>query len=611
MVNTRKTFLLAVASLFILSAQAQNTLRLMTYNIRNANGMDDVRSFQRIANVINNASPDVVAVQEVDSMTNRSGQKYVLGEIAERTQMHAYFAPAIDYDGGKYGVGLLTKQSPIRLQTMPLPGREEERTLILAEFDDYIYCCTHLSLTEEDRMKSLKILKSFADESKKPFFLAGDMNAEPESAFIKELQKEYQIISNPKQPTFPAPEPKETIDYIATLKQNAAGFAVISARVLNEPVASDHRPLLVVLRMAEKANKIFRTKPYLQNPVGNGITVMWETTVPAYCWVEYGTDKTQLKRARNIVDGQVVCNNKLHKVRIDGLQPGQKYYYRVCSQEILLYQAYKKVFGNTAQSDFSEFTLPAADTESFTAVVFNDLHQHTNTFRALCKQIQNIDYDFVVFNGDCVDDPVDHDQATTFISELTEGVRGDCIPTFFMRGNHEIRNAYSIGLRDHYDYVGDKTYGSFNWGDTRIVMLDCGEDKLDTHWVYYGLNDFTQLRNEQVDFLKKELSSKDFKKAKKRVLIHHIPLYGNDGENLCADLWTKLLEKAPFNVSLNAHTHRYAYHPKGELGNNYPVIIGGGYRMDGATVMILEKKKDELRVKVLNAKGEVLLDIKV
>ena len=611
MINTRKTFLLALASLFILSAQAQNTLRLMTYNIKNANGMDDVRSFQRIANVINNASPDVVAVQEVDSMTHRSGQKYVLGEIAERTQMHAYFAPAIDYDGGKYGVGLLTKQAPIRLQTMPLPGREEARTLILAEFEDYIYCCTHLSLTEEDRMESLKVLKTFADSSKKPFFLAGDMNAEPESAFIKELQKEYQIISNPKQPTFPAPEPKETIDYIASLKQNAAGFAVISARVLNEPVASDHRPLLVVLRTAEKADKIFRTKPYLQNPVGNGITVMWETTVPAYCWVEYGTDTTQLKRARNIVDGQVVCNNKLHKVRIDGLQPGQKYYYRVCSQEILLYQAYKKVFGNTAQSDFSEFTLPAADTETFTAIVFNDLHQHTNTFRALCKQIQNIDYDFVVFNGDCVDDPVDHNQATTFISELTEGVRGDRIPTFFMRGNHEIRNAYSIGLRDHYDYVGDKTYGSFNWGDTRIVMLDCGEDKLDTHWVYYGLNDFTQLRNEQVDFLKKELSSKDFKKAKKRVLIHHIPLYGNDGENLCADLWTKLLEKAPFNVSLNAHTHKYAYHPKGELGNNYPVIIGGGYRMDGATVMILEKKKDEMKIKVLNAKGEVLLDIKV
>ncbi len=607
----KKNLLLIIAILFVFSAQAQNTLKLMTYNIKNANGMDDVCNFQRIANVINNASPDVVAIQEVDSMTKRSGQKYVLGEIAGRTQMHAYFAPAIDFDGGKYGIGLLTRQVPVRLQTIPLPGREEERALVLAEFEDYIYCCTHMSLTEEDRMESLKIVKSFTTPYKKPLFLAGDMNAEPESDFIKELQKDFQLLSSPKQHTYPAPEPKETIDYIAALKSNANGFALISARVLNEPVASDHRPILVELRTAEKANKIFRTKPYLQNPVGNGITVMWETTVPAYCWVEYGTDTTQLKRARTIVDGQVVCNNYLHKIRIDGLQPGQKYYYRVCSQEMLLYQAYKKVFGNTAQSSFSEFTLPATDTDSFTAVVFNDLHQHTKTFRALCKQIQNVDYDFVVFNGDCVDDPVDHNQATAFISELTEGVHGDRIPTFFMRGNHEIRNAYSIGLRDHYDYVGDKTYGSFNWGDTRIVMLDCGEDKLDSHWVYYGLNDFTQLRNEQVDFLKKELSAKEFKKAKKRVLIHHIPLYGNDGVNLCADLWTNLLEKAPFNVSLNAHTHKYAFHPKGELGNNYPVVIGGGYKMDGATVMILEKKKNDLKIKVLNVKGEILLDITV
>ena len=607
----KKNLLFIFAALFIFSAQAQNTLKLMSYNIKNANGMDNVCNFQRIANVINNTSPDVVAIQEVDSMTNRSGQKYVLGEIAERTQMHGYFAPAIDYDGGKYGIGLLTKQVPLRLQTLPLPGREEARTLILAEFADYIYCCTHMSLTEEDRMKSLELVKAFTSSSTKPLFLAGDMNAEPESGFIKKLQKDFQILSNPKQHTFPAPDPKETIDYIATLKQNAKGFAVISAKVINEPMASDHRPILVELRTAEKADKIFRMKPYLQNPVGNGITVMWETTVPAYCWVEYGTDTTQLKRARTIVDGQVVCNNYLHKIRIDGLQPGQKYYYRVCSQEILLYQAYKKVFGNTAQSAFSEVTLPATDTDSFTAVVFNDLHQHTQTFRALCQQIKNVNYDFVVFNGDCVDDPVDHNQATSFISELTEGVCGDRIPTFFMRGNHEIRNAYSIGLRDHYDYVGDRTYGSFNWGDTRIVMLDCGEDKPDDHWVYYGLNDFTQLRNEQVDFLKKELSSKEFKKAGKRVLIHHIPLYGNDGKNLCANLWTKLLEKAPFNISLNAHTHKYAYHPKGELGNNYPVIIGGGYKMDGATVMILEKKKDELRVKVLNAKGKILLDITV
>ena len=338
---------------------------------------------------------------------------------------------------------------------------------------------------------------------------------------------------------------------------------------------------------------------------------MWQTNVPSYCWVEYGTDPSNLKRARTLLDGQVVCGNTLHKIRLDSLQPGQKYYYGTCSQEILLYQAYKKVFGNTARTELREFTLPAAGDDSFTAVVFNDLHKQSKTFQALCEQIKGIDYDFVVFNGDCVDDPANHDQATAFISELTEGVEGDRVPVFFMRGNHEIRNAYSVGLHSLFDYVGDKTYGSFNWGDTRIVMLDCGEDKPDDHWVYYGLNDFTKLRNDQVGFLKRELASKEFKKAAKRILIHHIPLYGNDYENLCSGLWGKLLEKAPFNISLNAHTHEYAYHPKGSLGNNFPVIIGGGYSMKSATVMVIEKKKDILKVKVLNTKGEVLLELTV
>lgn len=243
----KKTFLLLFTVLLALSAQSQNSLRLMTYNIKNANGMDDVCDFQRIAEVINHIRPEVVALQELDSMTNRSGQKYVLGEIAGRTQMHAYFAPAINYDGGKYGIGLLTRQVPVSLKTIPLPGREEARTLIMAEFDDYIYCCTHLSLTEADRMASLDLIKDFAIAHKKPFFLAGDLNAEPESAFIKYLQKDFQILSNVNEHTFPTPDPTETIDYIITLKQNAKDFTVTSTEVVNEPVASDHRPLVVVL----------------------------------------------------------------------------------------------------------------------------------------------------------------------------------------------------------------------------------------------------------------------------------------------------------------------------------------------------------------------------
>lgn len=65
----KKTLLLLFTLLLALSAQSQNSLRLMTYNIKNANGMDDVCDFQRIADVINHIHPEVVALQELDSMT--------------------------------------------------------------------------------------------------------------------------------------------------------------------------------------------------------------------------------------------------------------------------------------------------------------------------------------------------------------------------------------------------------------------------------------------------------------------------------------------------------------------------------------------------------------
>ena len=600
-------FLLLSMLAMAASAHSQDYLKLMSYNIRNTKGMDNVRNVQRIANVINNEAPDVVAVQELDSMTTRSNQTDVLAEVAERTQMHANYAPAISFQGGKYGIGILSKEQPIAIRTFPLPGREEERMLMVAEFKDYFFACTHLSLTEEDRLASLDIIKNSASTSNKPFFLAGDLNDTPDSKFIKSLQQDFQILTNTKKPTYPAPEPKETIDYIAAWKENTDNFANLSTQVVEEPLASDHRPITVTLRMAKKADELFLTQPYVQNPVNNGITIMWETTIPAYSWVEYGTDKANLKRVRLIIDGQAEFNESIHKIRMDNLTPGQTYYYRVCSQEILQYKAYSKKFGNIAQSDFYSFTMPEADTDSFTAIIFNDLHQRGNVFQALLKQVENVNYDFVVFNGDCIDDPANHEQATRFVKLLTESVHGDRIPTFFMRGNHEIRNAYSIGLRKHLDYVGGKTYGAFNWGDTRIVMLDCGEDKTDDHKEYSGLNDFTQLRHEQVGFLQEELASKAFKKADKRILIHHIPLYGCD--NLCKDLWEPLMKKAPFHVAINAHTHQFAHHPKGSLGNNYPVIIGGGNSLKNATVMILEKKKGELRIKVLDAEGKVLLDI--
>ena len=588
------------------SAFAQEYLKIMTYNVRNSKGMDNVMDCRRAATVIRTQAPDVVAVQELDSMTRRSGGKYILGKIADYTGMNAEYFPAIEFDGGKYGIGILSKEKPLAVKGYPLPGREEERALLVAEFEEYVFACTHLSLTEADRMASLETIGKIAKDYSKPFYLAGDLNDIPGSQFIMALQENFRILNKLESKTFPAHNPDRTLDYIAVWKATAPKMDVVSREVGDEPVASDHRPVTVLLRTAIEAEELFCTKPYLQNPADGGMTIMWETIIPAYSWVEYGTDTTQLERARLLVDGQAEFNESVHKIRLEGLKPGVKYYYRVCSQEILYYGGYHKIFGNTAVSPFYSFVTAQEDADSFTALVFNDIHQRKHIFEALYRHVKDVDYDFVVFNGDCIDDPKDHNQASGTLQFLTESVNGSSIPTIFIRGNHEIRNAYSIGLRKHLDYAGGKTYGAFNWGDTRIVILDCGEDKKDDHKEYSGLNDFTSLRQEQVSFLKEELSSKAFKKADKRILFHHIPIYGMLGGNLCEPLWRPMLDKAPFDVAFNAHTHQYAFHPSGSSENNYPVFIGGGKSMDNATVFVVRKSKGKLSVKVINTAGEIM-----
>lgn len=252
MINSTEIFT-RQAVVFLLMACMSSSLsfaqeKIMSYNIRGCRGIDGVYSCQRIADVILREKPDVVAVQEIDSMTNRSHGQYVLGEVAKLTGMHDSFASAISYDGGKYGVGILSREKPKRLTSYPLPGREEQRVMLVAEFKRYVLCCTHLSLTGSDRTASLLQIKKLAEATRKPFFLVGDFNDVPHSNFICTLMQDFVILSDLDARTFPSPRPEETIDYITIYKKKAGKVKVTTRKVVNESIASDHRPVIVELR---------------------------------------------------------------------------------------------------------------------------------------------------------------------------------------------------------------------------------------------------------------------------------------------------------------------------------------------------------------------------
>lgn len=240
--------LLFLLMTFFFSCDGEKEIHYMSYNVRDCKGMDDSVSYVRTASVINKLKPDVVAIQELDSVTKRSKGKYVLGELAELTGMYATYSPSIDFSGGKYGIGMLSKEKPLKVRRYSLPGREEKRSLLVAEFDNYVCCCTHLSLTKEDRMASLPIIQEIASLYSKPFFIAGDWNATPGSLFIKEICRDFTLLTDTSEFTFPADTPQCTLDYIALKKDEGLKVLARETSVVEAPLESDHRPVIVRLR---------------------------------------------------------------------------------------------------------------------------------------------------------------------------------------------------------------------------------------------------------------------------------------------------------------------------------------------------------------------------
>ena len=230
------------------------SLKIMTYNIRHGAGMDDVVDLDRQANVIRNATPDIVGLQEVDSVVKRSGYIPQAAVLGEKLGMHATFGPAIPLTKGKYGVAILSKEVPMSVRNIPLPGAEK-RTLLVCEFQEYVFACTHLDLEEENRLTSLSIILEEVARWEKPFLICGDWNDEPSSTLITKMKKSFYFINNitnnKANYTFPASNPTKIIDYIASygVGSNRVFKSIKSRRVLNEPEASDHRPVVVEIGM--------------------------------------------------------------------------------------------------------------------------------------------------------------------------------------------------------------------------------------------------------------------------------------------------------------------------------------------------------------------------
>ena len=224
-------------------------VRVLSYNIHHGEGVDGKINLGRIAAIIRSVKPDVVALQEVDRKTGRSGGVDQAEELARLTGLRMIFGRTIDHDGGLYGNAVLSRLPAKRSANHPLPGHEL-RGLIEAGFSDFTFFGTHLDATRDEtkRVEGATEINRRAAESEAPALLAGDLNAVPGSAPMKTLAAAWHIGGEGRElPTIPSRKPTRQLDYV--LYRPADRWKVIEVRVLDEPVASDHRPIFAVLEL--------------------------------------------------------------------------------------------------------------------------------------------------------------------------------------------------------------------------------------------------------------------------------------------------------------------------------------------------------------------------
>lgn len=251
----------------ILSAATQNMrISVMTYNIHSCIGVDGQVSPMRIAEVISEYAPDMVALQEVDNEIARTGMVNQVAVIGEALGMSYHFHPNTPFNGGHFGNALLSRHSLRIVKTGLFPRYQcrrelERRGAILAEVEIEARCIrvlnTHLGLRRMERKAQVEKLlghewvgltnRSF------PVILCGDFNAHPLSMVCRLLKRQFRDVQGclrrqRSRKTWHSNYPIVRIDHVF-VSPDFTVRDVLVPRTARTRIASDHLPVIAHLEI--------------------------------------------------------------------------------------------------------------------------------------------------------------------------------------------------------------------------------------------------------------------------------------------------------------------------------------------------------------------------
>ena len=237
-------------------------LKVLVYNIHAGKDAKGVDNLERVAAIVRDSKADVVLLQEVDKGTTRSGNVDQPAELKRLTGFHVSFGKTLDYQGGDYGIAILSRwpilsDTLIRLPVTPPQDRSgvmnEPRGALRVRIDapggELGVINTHIDAGREDlyRLQEARKILEVAGpwrDSTGTLLIGGDLNSEPQSAVqamfpLAGWRDAYKECGQGSGLSFPANVPVKRIDYLMITGDTQC----TTASVLNTE-ASDHRPVL-------------------------------------------------------------------------------------------------------------------------------------------------------------------------------------------------------------------------------------------------------------------------------------------------------------------------------------------------------------------------------
>ncbi len=225
--------------------------RIVSYNIRHGRGMDDRVDLDRTAATLAALNPDIVGLQEVDMNVRRSGSVNQAAELGRRLGLHEAFGPFMDLQGGRYGMAILSRYPLRSVREIKLPTGNEPRIALAAEVrlptgESMMIINVHFDWVGDDgfRFAQAEALAEHLRSLAMPFVLLGDFNDQSGSrtlALFEALAMEAKKPADNRM-TFSSTKPASEIDFI--FLSPATRWKVRSVSVIDEPMASDHRPVV-------------------------------------------------------------------------------------------------------------------------------------------------------------------------------------------------------------------------------------------------------------------------------------------------------------------------------------------------------------------------------